>query len=143
MKPHLFLSSSSLSGSYSGGPKASAGFVERMEDVLETYKQPCDPKRLLVCFDETFHQLIGESREPLPVLPGKPAVSDYEYVRNGVADFFMMVEPFAGRRYVKVTGSRTKKDFAHCLYDLVETHYPEAEKIILLMDNLNTHSLTS
>jgi hypothetical protein len=114
-----------------------------MEDVLEVYKLPYNEERPVVCLDETNRQLIGETRIPLPVKPGQVALHDFEYVRNGVGNIFMMSEPLAGRREVKVTERRTKQDFAHCLYDLSETHYPEVEKIILVMDNLNTHSLAS
>jgi hypothetical protein len=114
-----------------------------MEDVLETYTLPYNPKRPVICLDETSRQLIGESRYPLPTKPGKTAVYDYEYIRNGVADLFMMLEPLKGYRAVTVTESRTKKDFARCLQELAEQHYPDAEKIVLVMDNLNTHSLAS
>ena len=96
-----------------------------------------------MCFDETNRQLIGETREPRPVRPAEAALYDYEYVRNGVANLFMMFEPLAARRKVAVTERRTREDFAHCLRDLSEQHYPDAEKIILVMDNLNTHSLAS
>jgi hypothetical protein len=114
-----------------------------MEDVLETYTLPFDPKRPVVCLDETNRQLIGETRTPLPVQPGQPALHDYEYVRNGTADLFMLFEPLSGRREVLVTKSRTRRDFALCLQDLACTHYPLAGKIILVMDNLNTHTLAS
>jgi hypothetical protein len=114
-----------------------------MEDVLEVYQLPRDAQRPVVCFDETNRQLIGETRTPRPVQPGQPAQHDYEYVRNGVGNLFMMFEPLAAQREIKVTERRTAVDFAHCLYDLAETHYPDAEKIVLVMDNLNTHSLAS
>jgi hypothetical protein len=114
-----------------------------MEDVLEIYKMPYDPIRPVVCIDETSRQLIGEKIMPMPAQPGSPAKCDYEYIRNGVVDIFMMFEPLAARRYLAVTDSRTRVDFAHCLYDLSEKYYPHAEKIILVMDNLNTHSLAS
>jgi len=114
-----------------------------MEDVLEVYKRPYDEKRPVVCLDETNRQLIGETREPRPAQPGRAAQYDYEYARNGVANLFMMFEPLAGRREVKATERRTGNDFAHCLRGLAETQYPDAEKIILLMGNLNTHSLAS
>jgi hypothetical protein len=114
-----------------------------MEDVLEVYKRPYDEKRPVVCLDETNRQLIGETREPRPAQPGRAARYDYEYARNGVANLFMMFEPLAGRREVKATERRTGNDFAHCLRGLAETRYPDAEKIILVMDNLNTHSLAS
>jgi hypothetical protein len=111
-----------------------------MEDVLETYTPPYNPGRPVVCLDQTSRQLIGETRLPMPARPG---IYDYEYVRNGVADLFMMVEPLCGRREVMVRETRTRKDFARCLRDLAVRHYPDAEKIILVMDNLNTRSLAS
>jgi len=114
-----------------------------MEDVLEVYKLPYDPIRPVVCLDETNRQLIGETITPLPAEPGSPKRYDYEYVRNGVADIFMMFEPLAARRYTAVTDTRTKLDFADCLRDLSDKHYPHAEKILLVMDNLNTHTLAS
>jgi hypothetical protein len=114
-----------------------------MEDVLETYTLPYNPERPVVCLDETNRQLIGETKTPIPAQPGQPCIYDYEYVRNGVADLFMMVEPLRGRREVMVSTSRARKDFAHCLQDLALRYYPDAEKIILVMDNLNTHSLAS
>jgi hypothetical protein len=114
-----------------------------MEDVLELYQQPYDPLRPVVCLDETNRQLIGETRNPLPIKAGSPEKVDYEYVRNGVADIFMMFEPLATRRYTKVTKTRTKIDFAHCLRDLSDLYYPRAEIIRLAMDNLNTHTLAS
>lgn len=114
-----------------------------MEDVLEVYKLPYDPIRPVVCLDETNRQLIGETNTPMPLKPGSPRKYDYEYVRNGVADIFMMFEPLAARRYIAVTDTRTKIDFASCLRDLSDKYYPYAEKILLVMDNLNTHSLAS
>jgi hypothetical protein len=114
-----------------------------MEDVLEVYKRPYDEKHPVVCIDETNRQLIGETRLPRPVQPGQPALHDYEYVRNGVANLFMMFEPLKGRREVKVTERRTAQDFAHFLRDVALIHYPGAEKIIVVVDNLNTHSLSS
>jgi len=114
-----------------------------MEDVLAVYQLPYDPLRPVVCLDETNRQLIGEKIEPVPAKPGCPRIYDYEYVRNGVADIFMMFEPLAARRYVEVTDTRTKIDFAMCLRDLSDKYYPHAEKIVMVMDNLNTHSLAS
>jgi hypothetical protein len=114
-----------------------------MEDVLEVYKLPYNENRPVVCLDETSRQLIGEVTAPLPVQTGQSAVYDYEYVRNGVVDFFMLFEPLAARREVKITQTRTAVDFACCLKDLADCHYPKADKIILVMDNLNTHSLAS
>jgi hypothetical protein len=91
-----------------------------------------------VCLDETNRQLIGEITPRLPIQPGQIAIYDYEHVRNGVADLFMYFEPLAAKRQVKVTQTRTKVDFARCLKDLSDTFYPKADKIILVMDNLNT-----
>jgi hypothetical protein len=114
-----------------------------MEDVLDVYHRPYDSKRPLVCLDEASKQLIGESRRSVPVKPGQPARVDYEYVRNGTANLFMVFEPLAGKRNVKVTDRRTKKDWAWCVKELVDDAYPAAEKIVLVMDNLNTHALPS
>jgi hypothetical protein len=114
-----------------------------MEDVLEVYKRPYDEKRPVVCLDETNRQLIGEILTPRPVKPEQAALYDYEYVRNGVGNLFMMFEPLAAQREVKVTERRTQKDFAFCLRYLAEKRYPDAEKIVMVMDNLNTHSLAS
>ena len=125
------------------GPKANAAFVWKMEDVLQVYKRPYDPKRPVVCLDETSKQLIGEVRTPVPATPGQVARYDYEYVRNGVANLFMMFEPLAGQRDVKVTDRRTKKDYAQCLGKLSDEMYPDAEVIVLVQDNLNTHSPAS
>jgi len=114
-----------------------------MEDVLEVYKLPYDPLRPVVCLDETNRQLIGETIESLPAQAGKPKKYDFQYERNGVANIFMMFEPLAARRYTAVMDTRTKLDFASCLRDLSDKHYPHAERILLVMDNLNTHSLSS
>lgn len=114
-----------------------------MEDVLEVYKRPHDPKRPMVCLDETSKQLIGEVQTPVPAAPGQVAHYDYEYVRNGVANIFMICEPLAGRRHVEVTDHRTRKDYAECLRKLADEMYPDAEVIVLVQDNLNTHSPAS
>jgi hypothetical protein len=114
-----------------------------MEDVLEVYKRPYDPKRPVVCLDETSKQLIGEVRTPVPAVPGQVARYDCEYVRNGVANLFMLFEPLAGQRDVEVTERRTKKDYAQCLRKLSDQMYPEAEVIVVVQDNLNTHSPAS
>jgi hypothetical protein len=114
-----------------------------MEDVLDVYQRPYDPKRPQVCLDEASKQLIGETRTPVPCSPGQPARVDYEYVRNGTANLFMIFEPLAGRRHVKVTQRRTKKDWACCVKELVDEMYPSAERIVLVMDNLNTHGPAS
>jgi hypothetical protein len=114
-----------------------------MEDVLEVYTQPFDPQRPQVCMDETSKQLVGETRTPLPTAPGEPAREDYEYVRNGVGNLFMFFEPLAGWREVKVTERRTMVDWAVAVRDLVDQRYPNVEKIVLVMDNLNTHGIGS
>ncbi len=114
-----------------------------MEDVLEVYHRPYDEKRPLVCLDEASKQLIGETVQPLPAEPGQPERFDYEYVRNGTANLFMLSEPLLGRRSVHVTERRTAKDFAEVLRWLAEELHAEAEKIVLVMDNLNTHKLAS
>jgi len=114
-----------------------------MEDVLDIYKRPYNPKRPQVCLDERPKQLVAEARNPLPVSFGQPARYDYEYKRNGVANIFMMFEPLAGKRYVKVKKRRTKTDWAECVRMLVDEIYPYAEQIVLVMDNLNTHTKAS
>lgn len=124
-------------------PKANADFVAAMEDVLEVYQRPYDPLRPQVCLDETSKQLTKEIRTPRPVRPGHPAQVDSEYERNGTANLFMMFEPLRGWRHVEVTERRTKIDFAHVIRDLVDVHYPRAETIVLVMDNLNTHKVAS
>ena len=111
-----------------------------MEDVLEVYKRPYDPKRPMVCLDETSKQLVGETRTPVPAAPGQVAQYDYEYVRNGVANLFMIFEPPAGQRDVVVTDRRTKKDYAECLRRIADEMYPDADVIVLVQDNLNTHT---
>src|SRR5450756_1674405 len=114
-----------------------------MEDVLEVYTEPYDPNRPQVCMDETSKQLLSDLREPIPVQPGQPQRVDYEYKREGVADLFMFFEPLAGKRFVKVTDQRTRKDWAHAMQDLSDVIYPQAEKIVIVMDDLNTHSPAS
>jgi len=110
---------------------------------LGVYKQPYDPRRPVVCLDETSKQLIGEVRTPVPAAPGQVAHYDCEYVRHGVANLFMIFEPLAGQRDVEVTDRRTKKDYAERLRQLADEAYPEAEVIVLVQDNLNTHSSAS
>ena len=107
------------------------------------YKRPYNPKRPNVCLDETSKQLIGETRTPVPACPGQPARYDYEYKRNGVANLFMMFEPLVGKRHVKVIQRRTKIDWAYCVREMVDQIYPDAEQIVLVMDNLNTHNKSS
>jgi hypothetical protein len=124
-------------------PQANADFVCAMEDVLEVYTNPYDPSRPVVCLDECGKQLVAEARVPLPAGPGQPARHDYEYERRGTANLFMLFEPLAGKRHVEVTDRRTAVDFAQVVRDLADIHYPEAKKIVLVMDNLNTHKLAS
>lgn len=114
-----------------------------MEDVLAVYKRPYNPQKPVVCLDETSKQLIGEVATPVSAAPGQVARYDYEYVRNGVANLFMIFEPLAGQRDVEVTDRRTKKDYAQCLRKIAEEMYPHAERIVLVQDNLNTHSPAS
>ena len=114
-----------------------------MEDVLEVYHQPYDPERPLVCMDECSKQLIGEVREPLPPKPGHVAKQDSEYERLGTANVFMAVEPLAGKRTTQVTERRTRVDWARFVQMLLLRVYPTAEKIVLVMDNLNTHGIAS
>lgn len=121
----------------------SAEFVAAMEDVLEVYHRPYDAQRPVVCMDECSKQLIGEVREPLPPKPGQVAKEDSEYVRNGTANVFMAVEPLAGWRTTQVTERRTRIDWAEFVKMLLLTVYPLAEKVVLVMDNLNTHGIAS
>ena len=124
-------------------PQASAAFVANMEDVLEVYQRPRDPARPLVCLDETSKQLIIETRAPVAMKPGQKARHDYEYERNGVANLFMMFAPLEGWRHVKVTGRRAAVDYAQALKDLSDKHFPGAAKIVLVQDNLSTHTTAS
>lgn len=110
-----------------------------MEEVLDLYHQPYDPLRPVVCLDEASKQLIGETRQPLPCQPGCPPRYDYEYVRHGTCNLFMVFEPLRGWRHVAVTDRRTLRDYAHCLKALVDELYPDAVCIRLVQDNLNTH----
>jgi transposase len=111
-----------------------------MEDALEVYHRPFDPRRPLVCLDEVPVQLVGETRTPLPARPGELERYDYEYVRNGTANLFMVFQPLVGVRWVKVTQRRTAKDLAEVLRELVEDIHDEARKVVLVTDNLNTHN---
>jgi hypothetical protein len=114
-----------------------------MEDVLDVYHRPYDPQRPLVCMDESNKQLIAEVREPLPPKPGVVAKQDCEYERRGTANIFMAVEPLAGKRTVTVTDQRTRIDWARFIHYLLLTVYPEAVVLVLVMDNLNTHTIGS
>jgi len=121
-------------------PKANAEFVWKMEDVLHVYKRPYDPLRPVVCMDETSKQLIGETRPPVDAAPRRPRRVDYEYERKGVADLFMFFEPLRGRRRVWITPRRRKVEWAWCVKPLLDDHYPRAERLVLVCDNLNTHT---
>jgi DDE superfamily endonuclease len=114
-----------------------------MEDVLEVYTRPYDPLRPQVCLDETSRQLLADVSPPCPVAPGRPAREDYEYVRHGVCNLFLVTEPLTGWRQVTVSDRRTRIDWAHCIKDLVDIHYPDAVRIVLVQDNLNTHTPAS
>ena len=114
-----------------------------MEDVLEVYTRPYDPRYPQVCMDEVSKQLLRDTRRSLPMEPGKPQRRDYEYERGGVVNLFLFCEPLQGRRWVDVTERRTKVDWAHQIKELVDIRYPEAERIVLVMDNLNTHTPAS
>jgi len=114
-----------------------------MEDVLEVYVRPYDPKFPVLCMDESSMQLIGEVHEPIPAAPGHPVLVDDEYVRNGVANIFIEVEPLGGKRKVKITEQRTQIDWAHFIKEMLEERYADAEKVVLVMDNLNTHNIAS
>jgi len=114
-----------------------------MENVLEVYTRPYDPKRPMVCLDEKSKQLVGEICKPIAARPGEVERCDYEYVRNGTANLFMMVEPLRGWRNVNVTTRRTKVDFAMQVKELSDVHYADADRITLVMDNLNTHRLAT
>lgn len=114
-----------------------------MEDVLEVYHRPHDPHYPLVCFDEGSKQQTKETRLPLPAQPGSVTKYDYEYERNGTSNLFIFFAPLQAWRFIKVTDQRTMIDFAHAMRDLVDLHFPDAAKIVLVMDNLNTHKLAS
>jgi hypothetical protein len=117
--------------------------VARMEDVLDVYARPPDPARPLVCFDEGSKELHGEVRDPLPMIPGHLLCYDTEYARHGTANLFLWCAPHLGRRGVTVTAQRTRVDFAHAIRDLVDVQFPDAERIVLVLDNLNTHDPAS
>jgi len=114
-----------------------------MEDVLDVYTRPFDPRRPVVCLDETSRQLLGDTTPALPVAPGRPARQDYEYARGGVANVFLACEPLRGWRHVTVSDRRTRLDFAAVIRDLIDVHYPGAERLVLVLDNLNIHSPAS
>jgi hypothetical protein len=124
-------------------PQQDAEFVAAMEDVLEVYHRPDDAARPLVALDEASKQLVGEAVQPLPPEPGQPERFDYEYIRHGTANLFMVSEPLSGWRAVHVTERRTARDFAEVLRWLVEGVHPDAETVVVVMDNLNTHKVAS
>ena len=121
-------------------PEVNGSYVARMEDVLDLYAEEADPRRPVVCFDESPTQLIGEVREPIPTAPDRPERYDYEYKRNGTANLFVFLDVHKSWRHVKVTDQRTARDFAECMRDLADFHYPDADRIRVVMDNLSTHT---
>jgi hypothetical protein len=124
-------------------PEQNAEFVWHMEDVLSVYHRPYDPKRPMLCLDEKPVQLLADARPGLPVKPGHVAKRDYEYKRNGTACIFAAFEPLANWRTLRVAKQRTRQDFAAVIAELLETRYRDADKLVLVMDNLNTHSPAS
>ena len=114
-----------------------------MEDVLDVYHLPYDPLFPLICMDESNKQLVGEVHDPLPPAPGRGQILDHEYVRNGVAEIFLEIEPLTGRRHVDITERRTRKDWAVFIKTMLDERYPQATRVRLVMDNLNTHSTAS
>jgi transposase len=121
-------------------PKVDGEYVARMEDVLDLYAEPPDPKRPVVCFDESPVQLIGETRQPIPAMPGQLERYDCEYKRNGTVNLFIVLDVHRSWRGVKVTDSRAAVDFAACMRELSDVHFPKAERIRVVLDNLSTHS---
>jgi len=136
LKPHL-------SKYWKIPPDQNANFVAAMEDILEVYARPYNCNLPVVCMDESSIQLIGEVHKPIPAAPGHPVLVDDEYVRNGVANIFLEVEPLGGKRNVKITERRTRIDWAHFIKEMLNERYPDAEKVVLVMDNLNTHNAGS
>ena len=114
-----------------------------MEDILEVYALPYDPGIPLVCMDEQPYQFLGEKLQPIPMKQGKPDKEDYEYVRHGTCSIFVFTEPLAGWRHVHASERRTKQDWALHIKELLDVHYPSAKRIRLVMDNLNTHTISS
>jgi len=113
--------------------------VCNLEDILEVYQQPYDPKRPVVCLDEMPKQLLRDSREPLPMQSGNPEKVDYKYQRRGVANLLMIFEPLAGKRHIEITDQRRRVEWAEVMRMVSDELYPEAEKIVMVLDNLNTH----
>lgn len=114
-----------------------------MEDVLDVYQRPYNPEFPVVCFDESSKQLIGEVKAPIPMTTNHPKLQDDEYVRNGVAEILLSVEPLAGQRHIEITSTRTRIDWAGYVKEMVDERYANAKKVVLVMDNLNTHSVAS
>jgi hypothetical protein len=114
-----------------------------MEDVLDIYQRPTDPAQPVICLDETSRQVLAETRDALPVVPGRPARHDPEYERKGVVNVFLVCAPLCGWRQVRVSDRRTRIDWAHCIKELVDVYYPQADRLVLVMDQLNTHSPAS
>jgi hypothetical protein len=121
-------------------PNVSAEFVWRMEDILDLYAEPYDAQYPLVCFEESPYQLVSEVRGLLPAMPGHPVRYDYEYRREGSCNLYMFLEPLQGWRHVKLTDRRAAQDFAYCMQDLVDLHFPQAPVISVVLDNLNIHT---
>lgn len=124
-------------------PDADGEYAARMEDVLAVYQRPLDPQAPVVCMDEQPVQLVNEVKQPIPAAPGRPKRVDYEYERNGTANIFMFTEPLTGWRHVDVTDHRTKTDWALQIRELLDGRYANVAKVVLVMDNLNTHSTGS
>jgi transposase len=121
-------------------PTVSAEFVWRMAELLGLYAEPYDPQYPVICVDESPYQLVSEARQPLPMVPGQLLRYDDEYRREGTCNLFMLFQPLQGWRHVKVTDRRTAKDFAYCMQELVDVHFPKAAVISVVLDNLNTHT---
>ena len=121
-------------------PRVDGTYVARMEDVLDLYAEMPNPRRPVVCFDESPTQLIGEARQPIPAAPGQLERYDYEYRRNGTVNLFVFLDAHRPWRRVKVTDQRTARDFAECMRELVDLHYPQAQQVRVVLDNLSTHS---
>nr|WP_232767478.1 IS630 family transposase [Geminisphaera colitermitum] len=124
-------------------PDNNAAFAAAMEDVLEVYRLPHDPRFPVVCMDESSKQMVGEVKPPIPAAPGHAQIIDHEYVRNGVARLLVEVEPLTGRRHVEVSERRTQQDWARFIKGMLDERYPKAAKVRLVVDNLNIHSIAS
>jgi transposase len=124
-------------------PKVTSDFIAKMEHIIDLYNRKHSTEIPLICLDETPVQLIGETRKPIPAKPGQPRKFDYEYRRNGVVNLFVVFDPQIGWRHVEVTDRRTKQDFARFIKKIVDEYYPNAKKIKIVLDNLNTHKMGS